>query len=369
MSESPERVAEHAAVNRARGQHVGRPPNTAPGKGTLTAGMQGPAGRTRTISRRGSTGTGAPGADAPTPQDGAITVEGSTTLVPEQSVELGSADGIRGTARGRAGELSGRASGSATLEDGSLRVAGNASARATLAAGSVQIDVPDKTFTLRGEQVNARFGFTLAADAFAGADANVSVDVGVTEAGMEAGISGFAGARAIATAVGEMRWPRRTSEAYAKAITRHGLLQKKFGHLLPDNRFTDRIVARVAELLIETTLGGGETTPLVLGVTATGEASVGIGASASFSAGMRGGVLHCSGRGGVTFGLGAGYNIELLLGVRDGLGMIALMALTGGGNLADDIQPARDWVDFTAELIRNALTGPKLYERTTTYAR
>jgi predicted esterase len=71
-----------------------------------------------------------------------------------------------------------------------------------------------------------------------------------------------------------------------------------------------------------------------------------------FSAGFRGGVLHCHGRAGITFGVGAGANIDLALGLTDGASLRGILALRGTHELAQKLQPELDIGDFVRRHFR-----------------
>ncbi len=86
-------------------------------------------------------------------------------------------------------------------------------------------------------------------------------------------------------------------------------------------------MSRLIEMLVH---GNGDA---LLRAVARGEGSAGIGAAGAFSAKFQGGVLHCHGKAGITFGLGAGATVDLQLGVLDGMAMLGVMALRGGTDL------------------------------------
>ena len=104
-------------------------------------------------------------------------------------------------------------------------------------------------------------------------------------------------------------------------------------------------VSRLIEMLVH---GNGDA--LVLGAVARGEGSAGVGAAGAFSAKFQGGVLHCHGKAGITFGLGAGAAVDLQLGVLDGMAMLGVMALRGGTDLFNSIAPSMSLVSYMQPL-------------------
>jgi hypothetical protein len=87
----------------------------------------------------------------------------------------------------------------------------------------------------------------------------------------------------------------------------------------------------------------------VLGLTAKGEGSVGIGASAKFAAKLEGGHLRCSGKAGLTLGAGLGGNVELDLAMRDGLALLAVLSLMGEDHFQDTLAPHKTATDYFHE--------------------
>ena len=113
------------------------------------------------------------------------------------------------------------------------------------------------------------------------------------------------------------------------------------------NSVSDKTALHWVEKIVSMLMtGNGTGDALVLGASARAEGSVGIGSEASFSAGFRGGVLHCHGRGGFTFGLGGAVNTGLALGVGDGMAMLGIMALLGKPQLGAAIGPDINIVEY-----------------------
>jgi hypothetical protein len=256
---------------------------------------------------------------------------------------IGAEESLHTKVKGHALHANAYGAGEAAISADKLRVGGSAGASAYLIAGEVHIETPERTFEMFGEQVKGEFHFGVDAGAFAEANGAVNVDVGWKGAGLHADISGFVGAKAGATAAGTLKWARKSPAHYAETILKSGQWKSMFAGVLPAwvmSSVPDKRVKDWVEKLVELMTSGGEGDALVLGASARAEGSVGIGGAAAFSAGMRGGVLHCHGRGGLTFGVGAGANVDLALGMTDGLGMLGVMALHGAQDLHHMLQPS-----------------------------
>lgn len=272
--------------------------------------------------------------------------------------------GAEGEASGRALELESNATGELKAGAKGISVAGNANASAYLMGGQVQIATPDMPFTLMGEQLHGKVAVSVDAGAFAQVGGNVGLDVGFSGAGMNASLSGFAGVKAGITASGSLTWSRKPASYYTNQLVQTGAWKTLFGTMLPQwvlNRAPDKYVRQWLENLIEL-LVNGNGDALVLGAVARGEGSAGIGAAGAFSAKFQGGVLHCHGRGGITFGLGAGATADLSLGVTDGMAMLGVMALRGGTDLFNMLQPQMQMMSYLRPLfaqMRNRELEPK----------
>ncbi len=49
--------------------------------------------------------------------------------------------------------------------------------------------------------------------------------------------------------------------------------------------------------------------------------------------------MHVHGRGGLTFGLGAGANVDLALGLTDGMALLGILAMRGATELPNMLRP------------------------------
>jgi hypothetical protein len=282
------------------------------------------------------------------------------SLIEEATVEFGAARAIHGEVKGQALEATVAAGGDIGISADRLRVGGNAHASAYLIAGQVHIATPDLPLEFLGERVIARFNFGVDAGAFAEANGNVNVDVGWKGAGVDASISGFAGIKAGLSASGTLKWQRKAPAQYANQIVGTGAWRSMFGGAVPNwmlNRVPDKKLHGWMESLIGLLLHGGEGEALVLGAAARAEGAVGIGGAASFSAGFRGGVLHCHGRGGLTFGLGAGAHVDLALGLIDGMGLLGILTLRGTQEVGSLIKPGVTIQQHVLPLVKKMLRG------------
>lgn len=260
--------------------------------------------------------------------------------------------GAQGELSGRALELESSATGEATASRKGLAVSGNAGASAYLMGGQVHISTPNLPFTILGEQLVGKVDVSADAGAFAQVQGNVGLDVGFSGAGMSANLSGFAGVKAGITAAGSLMWSRKPTAYYVEQIVQTGAWKTMFGQWMPQwvlNRAPDKYVRQWIGQLIELLVNGNGDS-LVLGAIARGEGSAGIGAAASFSAKFQGGVLHCHGRGGITFGLGAGAAVDMSLGLTDGMAMLGVMALRGGTQMFNMLQPSMSMMSYLKPL-------------------
>jgi hypothetical protein len=273
--------------------------------------------------------------------------------------------GAQGELSGRALELESSATGAAQVGAKGITVGGNANASAYLMGAQVHIATPELPFTVFGEQLKAKVDLSADAGAFAQIQGNVGLDVGWHGAGLQANLSGFAGVKAGLTASGSLTWARKPTSHYTDQIIQTGAWKSLFGSWLPQwvlNRAPDKYVRSWITQLIELLVhGNGDA--LVLGAIARGEGSAGIGAAGAFSAKFQGGVLHCHGRGGITFGLGAGAAVDMSLGVTDGMAMLGVMALRGGTEMFNMLQPSMNMMAYLkplfAQMKNRELPEPK----------
>jgi hypothetical protein len=180
-------------------------------------------------------------------------------------------------------------------------------------------------FTIAGEQFRASFNFFVDAGVLAEANGKIAVNLHPKgDAGIEAGISGFAGAKVSASASGTLDWVKKSPESYAQKIASGGGVEGLLGHFLPPS-VARQVPAHALSPMLERMfpmLLGQEGDALILAATAKGEGSLGIGASAGLEASFKGGVIHCHGKAGLTFGAGVGGAFDLQLGLRDGMGLL-----------------------------------------------
>ena len=124
------------------------------------------------------------------------------------------------------------------------------------------------------------------------------------------------------------------------------------------NSVSDKTALHWVEKIINMLMtGNGTGDGLVLGASARAEGSAGVGSEASFSAGFRGGVLHCHGRGGFTFGLGGAVSTGLALGVGDGMALLGIMAMLGKPQLGAAIGPSIDVVEYVKSKVLGLKSG------------
>ncbi len=231
-----------------------------------------------------------------------------------------------------------------------LQVAGNAGATVTLIGGRAQIASPELAFNVFGEDMAASVSVGVDAGAYVEAHGKASLDVGWNGSAVDVSMNGFAGVKAGITAAGTLLWRRHTPDHYAKLIVRGGAWRPMLAGFIPAyilNSVTDKTALHWVEKIVTTLMtGNGTGDALVLGASARAEGSAGIGSDSSFSAGFRGGVLHCHGRGGFTFGLGGAVSSGLALGVGDGMAMLGIMAMLGKPQLGAAIGPDLNIVEY-----------------------
>lgn len=284
----------------------------------------------------------------------------SVKLIEETTIQFGGEKQMRGDIKGHALHAEAAASGEVGLSAKQLRVGGNASASAYLVAGQVHIETPELSFDMFGERVSGKFNVGMDAGAFAEAAGNVNLNVGWKGGAIAADLSGFVGAKAGITAAGKLSWSRKSAAAYADKIVAGRTWTGLLGGIAPAwvlNSVSDKRVHGWMENLVSMLTNGGEGDALVLGATARAEGSVGIGAAGSFNAGFRGGVLHCHGRGGLTFGVGAGATVDLALGMLDGMGLLAVLTLQGATQLGSMIKPPISLQTYLAPKLTKLLHG------------
>lgn len=276
-----------------------------------------------------------------------------------EQYELGG--GATGQVNGRmmhAEQISG-ASVSASTER--LQVAGNAGATVTLIGGRAQIASPELAFNVLGEDMAASVSVGVDAGAYAEARGKASLDVGWNGSAVDVSMNGFAGVKAGITAAGTLLWRRHTPDHYAKLILRGGAWRPMLAGFIPAsilNSVSDKTALHWVEKIVNMLMtGNGTGDALVLGASARAEGSAGIGSEGSFSAGFRGGVLHCHGRGGFTFGLGGAVSTGLALGVGDGMAMLGIMAMLGKPQLGAAIGPDINVVDYVKSKVLGLKTG------------
>ncbi|HSD90281.1 MAG TPA: hypothetical protein VLB44_22280 [Kofleriaceae bacterium] len=281
-------------------------------------------------------------------------------LIQEATMSFGGEKAIQGNVKGHALEVEGGVAGEVGISSEKLRIGGNAHASAYLVAGQVQIVTPDLPLELFGERVIGKFEFGADAGAFAEANGNVNIDVGWKGGAIQADVGGFAGVKAGLSAAGTLKWQRKSAAQYADMIAQTGAWRAMFHGVLPGwvlRAVPDKKLRSWLETLMGLLMHGDAGEALVLGATARAEGSVGVGAAGSFSAGFRGGVLHCHGRGGLTFGVGAGANVDLALGLTDGMALLGVLAFKGAGELANVLKPGVQIHQHILPLVNRMLHG------------
>jgi hypothetical protein len=246
-----------------------------------------------------------------------------------------------------------------------IKVSGNANAKATLVSGGAQVHTPPFHFQMGGEQFIASFNFFVDGGVLAEAKGNIAVNLHPKgEAGIEAGISGFAGAKIAASASGTLDWVKKSPATYAEQIATAGGGMKLLDNVLPGSvahNIPKHAIAPVLDHVIPYLLGTSEGDSLVLGATARGEGRLGAGADAGFAARFKGGVLHCHGKAGLTFGAGLGGEIDLQLGVIDGMALLTLLGMKGSMALMNGLKPAMNIATFMKQHEKEIVQAVILY--------
>lgn len=244
-----------------------------------------------------------------------------------------------------------------------LQVAGNAGATVTLLGGRAQIASPEMQFDLLGESVGAAVSVGVDAGALAELKGKASLDIGKQGLGIQASLSGFAGIKGGVSAAGTLVWHAKTPDHYAKLIVRGGGWRPLLSKFVPASMLAavsdEKALHWVEKIVNMMITGNGHA--LVMGALARTEGSAGLGGALEASAGFRGGVLHCHAKAGLTFGLGAGANCDLALGVSDGMALLGILAMRGAPQLADALMPSMSVVDFIKTKVlgmRTADAGP-----------
>ncbi len=270
-------------------------------------------------------------------------------------------EGATAQVNGRAMHVEQISGSSASASAERLQVAGNAGATVTFVGGRAQIASPELAFNVLGEDMAASVSVGVDAGAYAEARGKASLDVGWNGSAVDVSMNGFAGVKAGITAAGTLLWRRHTPDHYAKLILRGGAWRPMLAGFIPAsilNAVSDKTALRWVEKVINMLMtGNGTGDGLVLGASARAEGSAGVGSEASFSAGFRGGVLHCHGRGGFTFGLGGAVNTGLALGVGDGMALLGIMAMLGRPQLGAAIGPSIDVVEYVKSKVLGLKSG------------
>ena len=262
-------------------------------------------------------------------------------------------------AHARALGVAGDASARVAVGNRSVKLIGNAAATATLVQGGVEIATKPMPFHVAGENFLARFRFALDAGVLAQAQAGIEVNVQTSGAGVEAGVSGFAGARGLASAQGTLDWNKKSGEAYANEAAQHAA--NLLGMWLPSSMVGALPMDKVGVLLghvLPAVLGADAGDVLVVAATLKGMASAGVGADASLSGSFTGGVVHCHGGFGATLGLGVGGNLDVLLGAVDGMRLLGVMMMRGVHAVGEALKPVKQvgaWVAEKAAEVRAAV--------------
>lgn len=270
-------------------------------------------------------------------------------------------EGATAQVNGRAMHVEQISGSSASASAERLQVAGNAGATVTFVGGRAQIASPELAFNVLGEDMAASVSVGVDAGAYAETRGKASLDVGWNGSAVDVSVNGFAGVKAGITAAGTLLWRRHTPDHYANLILRGGAWRPMLAGFIPAsilNSVSDKTALRWVEKVINMLMtGNGTGDGLVLGATARAEGSAGVGSEASFSAGFRGGVLHCHGRGGFTFGLGGAVNTGLALGVGDGMALLGIMAMLGKPQLGAAIGPSVDVVEYVKSKVLGLKSG------------
>ncbi len=266
----------------------------------------------------------------------------SVRAVDRTNVAFGTERIVHGDVNGRALELEAGAGGDLGISADKLRVGGNAHASAYLVGAQVQLATPDIALEMFGERVTGKFNFGVDAGVFAEANGNVNVDVGFKGGAISADVSGFVGAKAGLTANAALTWSRKSAQQYADQIVKSGNWRALLAGYLPASaleHMPDKKLHAWMEKLVSLIMHGDAGDALVLGASARAEGSIGVGAAGALSAGFRGGVMHVHGRGGLSFGLGAGANVDLALGLTDGMALLGILTMRGATELPNMLRP------------------------------
>ncbi len=278
----------------------------------------------------------------------------------EKKRGFGNEKGAGGTTHLEAGKASAHGRVSAGWAPGKgLQVSGNMGASVVAVGGGFEVHTKPLLFSFGGESFISRFSFGVDAAVAAEANGHLALNAATKVHGVEAGISGFAGAKVSAAVTAAVDWDKRPAAAYANTLARN--IPALLGHVVPQPLLAsvpqEQLVLLLREVL-PVLLGKDSGPTMILLATATGEASVGVGAAGHFGAGLKGGVVHCKGRFGVTVGLGFDGELDVQLGMLDGMRLVGVLVARGIEAIVNALRPSKSlpaWLLEQAENVRRAV--------------
>jgi hypothetical protein len=240
-----------------------------------------------------------------------------------------------------------------------LQVSGNVGASVVAVGGGFEVHTKPIPFNFGGESFTSRFSFGVDAAVAAEANGHLSLNATPKAQGVEAGISGFAGAKVSTSVTAAVDWNKRPAAAYTNAVVRN--VPALLGRVVPSSLLAavpqEDLVSLIREVM-PVLLGKNSGPTMILVATASGAGSLGVGATGHLSAGLRGGVVHCKGRFGVTVGLGLDGELDVQLGMLEGMRLVGVLVARGIEAIVNALRPSKslpDWLLEQAESIRQAI--------------
>jgi len=246
-----------------------------------------------------------------------------------------------------AGTIGADANIKSTFRADQIKVEGNVGAKVTMVGGSAKISVPVFDWQIGGEKMAVALTAGVNAELLAEANGNIKLDVGKSDKGINAHIEGggkaFVGAKAGVEIGAEVQWWKKSAQNY-------GDLLKAFASSLPgswDDRLVEKVPPEVWPQLAQVLIGTRHST--VMYAKAGVEGQAGLGAEATFNAGMKNGMIEASGSLGGSFGLGGGVKTSVGVNAVDGVRLGGVMAMRGTTWLSDALPQALSWLDDVEE--------------------
>lgn len=256
-------------------------------------------------------------------------------------------EGTKFNATAEAGTASADANVKSTFTAEQIKVEGAAGAKVTMVGGSAKISLPVFNWKLGGESMAVAVTAGVNASVLAEANGNIKMDVGKSDKGINAHIEGggkaFVGAKAGVEVGAEVQWRRNSAQYYGDLI-------KQFASSLPgtwDDTLVNKVPAEIWPQLAQVLIGTRTSTIMYARAGAEGQA--GLGAEATFNAGIKNGMIEASGSMGGSFGLGGSVKTSVGLHAVDGVRLGGVMAMKGATWLADTLPAAKQWLNSIEE--------------------